>query len=70
MGDAREPLASALCRAAWRIMRISSKIVTMSDPNAIEPRERVEAFPNADIVGCLGYVNSSHELIRDDAKSK
>jgi hypothetical protein len=34
---------------------MSSRIVTISDPNAIEPRENVEARTKADKVGCLGW---------------
>jgi hypothetical protein len=34
---------------------MSSRIVTISDPNAIEPRESVEARIKADKVGRLGW---------------
>lgn len=34
---------------------MSSRIVTIKEPKAIEPRDRVEARTNADAVGCLGY---------------
>lgn len=30
-------------------------MVTISDPNAIEPNDLVDARPNAEIVGCFGY---------------
>jgi len=33
---------------------MSSRIVTINEPNAIEPRESVDARPNAERVGCLG----------------
>lgn len=33
---------------------MSSRIVTIKDPKAIEPSERVDARPKADSVGCLG----------------
>ena len=30
-------------------------MVTIREPNAIDPRERVDARPKADKVGCFGY---------------
>ena len=44
----------ALFFAAFKIMRMSSRMVTIKEPKAIEPSERVEARTKADSVGCLG----------------
>lgn len=44
----------ALSLATCRMILISSKIVTMSEPKAIEPRDSVDARPKADAVGCAG----------------
>ena len=52
---ARWPSAFALLRATLRMIRMISKRVTMSEPNAMDPREVVEARPKADKVGCLGW---------------
>jgi hypothetical protein len=40
--------------AAFRIRRTISRIATIRDPNAIDPRESVEARPKALRVGCFG----------------
>jgi hypothetical protein len=40
--------------AAFRIRWMISKIVTIRDPKAIDPRESVEARPKALRFGCLG----------------
>jgi hypothetical protein len=50
----RCPSAFALFWAALRRSRIISKMVTINEPKAIEPRERVDARPNAEMVGCFG----------------
>jgi hypothetical protein len=34
---------------------MSSKIVTISEPNAMDPRDNVDARTKADRVGCLGF---------------
>ena len=44
----------ALFFAAFRTILTSSSRVTINDPNAIEPSERVEARTKAESVGCLG----------------
>jgi hypothetical protein len=50
----RWPSAAAFCWTAFRINLRRSRIVTIKDPNAIEPRESVDARPNAERVGCFG----------------
>jgi hypothetical protein len=40
-------------------MRIISKIVTINEPNAMEPKERVEARKSDEIVGCFGMIPAS-----------
>ena len=44
----------ALFFAAFRTILTSSSSVTIKDPNAIEPSERVDARTKAEGVGCLG----------------
>lgn len=44
----------ALFFAAFRIIRISSRMVTIKEPNAIEPSERVDARTKDESVGCFG----------------
>jgi hypothetical protein len=50
----RLPLSAAFARTAFRIIRNNSSNVTINDPNAIEPSDRVEARANADSAGFLG----------------
>ena len=45
----------ALFFAAFKTILTSSSSVTIRDPNAIEPSERVDARTKADSVGCLGW---------------
>lgn len=58
----RCPSAFALFLAALRIILRSSKRVTINEPNAIEPRESVEARLKAERVGCFGYANKDQRL--------
>ncbi len=39
---------------------MSSKIVTIKDPKAMDPNDSVDARPKADKVGCFGYANMSY----------
>ena len=50
----RWPSALALFFAAFRIMRMSSRMVTIKEPNAIEPSESVDARTKDESVGCFG----------------
>lgn len=47
----RDPSCSALFLIAWKSSRIISRIVTMSEPKAIDPSENVDARTKADVVG-------------------
>jgi hypothetical protein len=53
--NARLPSMAALFRATLSSSLISSNSVTMSDPNAMDPSESVDARPKAERVGCLGF---------------
>ncbi len=44
----------ALLRAMFSSILTSSRSVTIREPKAMEPSERVEARTNADSVGCAG----------------
>jgi hypothetical protein len=44
----------ALSLAILRISLMSSSIVTIKEPKAIDPRDRVDARTKADAVGCFG----------------
>lgn len=46
---------------AFRTNLNRSKSVTINEPNAIDPRDRVDARTNADMVGCFGC----QEWLRD-----
>lgn len=45
----------AALRIASKISRTRSRIVTISDPSAIDPRDRVDARPNAEMAGFFGF---------------
>ena len=54
----------ALFLAALRIIRMSSRMVTIKEPNAMDPRESVEARTKELSVGCLGWVKCKfHNLL-------
>ena len=59
--NSRWPSAFALFCAAFSISLTRSKRVTIKEPNAIDPREKDDARPNADNVGCLGYGHRSED---------
>jgi len=50
----RWPSALALSFAILRTSLISSSSVTIREPNAMEPKDSVDARMKADVVGCLG----------------